>query len=86
MEKFVFLGTERRVSKTGNTYFMLYFGSIIDVKNGIGVVPNSSRIDNETFSDFTSLALGVEFECSYQKVYDQNNRPQIIIQKYNINI
>ena len=54
MDKFVFVGVEKRKSSKGNDYFMLHYGKEIESKNGVGIKPISSRINKEQFEEFSS--------------------------------
>lgn len=84
MDKFVFVGVEKRKSNKGNDYFMLHYGKEIESKYGVGIKPISSRINKEQFEEFSSLALGVEFLCEYQCIQDISGKYNFIITGYQI--
>lgn len=84
MDKFVFIGTEKRKSQKGSEYYLLHFGKEIESKSGVGIKPITSRITEEMFKEFSELALGVEFLCQYTAIEDKFGKWNFIIQGYSL--
>ena len=83
MQKVQFIGLQKRKSSTGNDYYMMFCGSPIDEKSGLGLYPMDFRVTLDEYKDFIdNCAEGVEFDINYEFAYDKQGHGKRILKSY----